>query len=472
MPRPTLRFVAAGLLLAACSDSIQPRIPNESARPADVVTLTSPSACTGVVPYASRHIYFDFGQDVLYDALDLNDRGEVAGIEEIERGSQAISRVPVLYSSTGVHNALANPTGYLEVSAVALNDSGDLAVVANTQIGHKGVSQGFLWRSRSGYVPITMPSGAVVYQRYVDTTASYERWPLALNNRQQVVGRYTLAGSQERVGFIWSPGAAARSIPIEPVDINDAGIVVGKRNLQSDLDPNIYLWSAARGTVIIGVPDHVRLASPVAITDDGAIAGIAMHIATGRPVSWIWRPGHGYQLVRILYPDAHTDTSLQLHPAYNGLVRDINHHEEVTGYVVTGYGHAFLYSLAGGFQVLPIPKETNIGIGDRVNGRGQVLGNYYVYTPDPGAAIRATADTMAALGRAGKVTPQQVASTATELEIIATMLDKGQHVSPTYAMNKFLDHVRGIMRNGRLTDGSGQRLIDRVQCIIDRVNTF
>jgi len=69
----------------------------------------------------------------------------------------------VLYSSTGVHNALANPTGYLEVSAVALNDSGDLAVVANTQIGHKGVSQGFLWRSRSGYVPITMPSGAVVY---------------------------------------------------------------------------------------------------------------------------------------------------------------------------------------------------------------------------------------------------------------------------------------------------------------------
>jgi uncharacterized membrane protein len=263
------------------------------------------------------------------------------------------------------------------------------------------------------------------------------------------------------------------------VAINESDVSVGYSDTIGTGTLKPLLWTASGVVEKLPLPARYGRGLARAISNTGEVVGSAGILGDvgGDRAGWRWTRSGGVHEIPPL-PRAETGPLVTVQP------NAVNERGQIVGQSGGG-GKGFLYNPTGGVMALAdlpgasqmVPSALNnrgqvVGYVLGFNGLGQILPVLWTVTGSPSAYVQEIADSVAALGERGRLTDGQVASLTNELMIVKRELDRDLHVSPTYVLRGVARHFEGIVRNGRLTDGTGRQLIDRVNCLITFINTF
>jgi len=185
-------------------------------------------------------------------AYAIDQRGQVVGASETAAGA-----VHAFFWSGGRMTDLGTLPGRRSSSAVAVNDSGEVAGVSfDGSLSRPERARAFLWRGR----------------RMIDlgTLGGASSWVTGLNARGQVVG-WATTRSGFRHAFVWAGGritdlgtlargATTHDASSWAVAINDHGEVVGTTDAgpSSDIRTTAFLWRGRKLVEACGAPRNRR----------------------------------------------------------------------------------------------------------------------------------------------------------------------------------------------------------------------
>lgn len=172
---------------------------------------------------------------------------------------------------------LSRPSDGVHVTAMALNDAGDV-------IGWSEGAARIFWRSTtSGWLPVPAPAGATYCQVY------------GLNNPGAIVGECSSGGAAYE-GYYWADhNATPIKLPrplqtgdVQLRSVNDAGVIVGY--VYGANPTRAVKWTpTGTGFTASVLPDLGSGSSALAIASDGSIAGAIFH-GKGFPRPALWSP--------------------------------------------------------------------------------------------------------------------------------------------------------------------------------------
>ncbi len=336
-------------------------------------------------------------------AFDVNDVGQVLGVTYPSDGAFWGDETAWVWEA-GTSRALPKPSG--QFLPVGINDAGRVAasvwgadvIPMVWDLSPEGITSTTLDFGLSGqFVNALNANGQVLAEAYRSDERGINEYSAWLWDPASVVSLGTLGGKQTWIISWYHPGA-----------LNDRGEVVGISQ-RADGEPRAFVWSAGRMLELDG------LVEPFAINNAGDVVG-------GRetPMSAGW--------------------------------------------------NAFVWH-DGTFVDLGYPKMTSFA--HMVNDRGQVLAAYSlndgtIFRSRAFAWFPSVADDVAAFGTIvdrlvyARITGELSSSTVTALEAsvkaAAAQSAAGDACSAARVLGSFQNKVAALVRSGRLSAESGQRL--------------
>jgi len=183
-----------------------------------------------------------------------------------------------------------------------------------------------------------------------------------VNDLDQAVGYYGFAEAPE-TGFVWSEETGMVTLPrvpggVRPHDINDAGQITGGMGAARG-----FLWDGEQ-YIDLGMPEGADGIDPVAINEQGQIAGRWANITVGPTHGFIWENGVMTDLGPIL-------------GSANSNAADINDGEQIAGSMgtspVTDF-RAFILALGAPPFVPPLPPGSVTSESRAINALGVLAG--------------------------------------------------------------------------------------------------
>jgi probable HAF family extracellular repeat protein len=297
-------------------------------------------------------------------ALAINERGQIVGLADTQGGA-------VLWERGKPHRLGMNLGGACYVSeddpCLAINDRGQVVGSAYTgKFSHRDpIGELVLWEKEK--------------RRNLGTLAGLDTYPVAINERAQIVGWADVADEQEgrqSHGFIWEEGEMIDLGRFHPETINERGQIVG------NVERPVYDWPAVweEGTLrVLPKPPKSRPARAVDINSTGTAVGVCMLSGPGdhaRPC--MWRDGKGYVL-GLVYGDRGRAVAVNDRAQIIGSSRTMRHGRtrgtiwDVHTHTDAGPLHAFVWQ--GGkmtdLGTLPGGEESEAVA---INNRGQIIG--------------------------------------------------------------------------------------------------
>lgn len=199
-------------------------------------------------------------------ALDLNEAGVAAGWIEGDRAFR--------WTRGGQLQVLGTLGGNYSRGAF-INAAGQVTGVSTTTDGARHV---FLWTAGER-------------MRSLGTLGGSELVVTAFSDSGHVVGWGTQANGST-TGFIARAGAPLQLIPGYPLDVNGAGVVVGRTGPGAS---TAFRWTAGGGAQALPAPWGSAQWQPPQLNEAGVIAGIVTSGTTSRVVRW--SPSGGYEEV-------------------------------------------------------------------------------------------------------------------------------------------------------------------------------
>jgi len=326
----------------------------------------------------------------------MSDRGSLIGSTSSKVGPNEFHSDAFVQFPGGPRQSLGNLPGEQTDHPTDINENNWITTVSRTTGPTSSAGRPVVWTPQDGLIPLGLLPGGT------------RGLPLAINNRNQVVGVGNSTAGQR--GFVWEPGAGmlalvgpAGSGTTGAFDINDRGTIVGDTYIEGSQRQHATMWMADGRFVDLGeLPGGTEEAGAGDVNELDHVAGYSIS-ARGHEAMF-WSPETGMIGLGIL-PEAS-----------GGSASDINNNDWVIGNDTNDAGlmTPFLWTQQLGQRNLndllaPGSQDWVLIQANTINDRGQIMGQarrgdtfYYVRlnpVPEPAGLLLPVAGAILALRR-------------------------------------------------------------------------